>query len=242
MQAIADMECFGELAKDERGCDAVRQKFGSKIARVIETIRAIHAEEGEDTKCVVFIQWDAIAAHLERGLEAVGIKPLVLRGQLLQRQRVISRFVDSKTADSSVLMLSLDQSPTGMNLVCSHHVLLVHPMHAERAEDAVTHEVQAIGRVRRQGQKHIVHVHRFVARGTVEESLSRRHHAVCVQKELRAAVQMAELGPSQIPDTDAHRQPVDQVALPREAKPQELLPSTVSALLQAPSSSHRSIE
>merc|ERR1712048_1155917 len=92
-------------------------------------------------------------------------------------------FVDGKTSDDAVILLSLEQSPVGMNLVCAHHVLLVHLMHAEQPEEAVSYEIQAIGRVRRQGQKSTVHVHRFVARDTVEELLARRHHAAFLQQE-----------------------------------------------------------
>jgi len=160
----------------------LRRRYGSKLAQVIETIQRIQRVEGDSAKCIVFLQWDAVAAQLERGLQAIGITPLTLRGHLMHRQKVIARFVDSVEPDASVLLLSLEQSPTGMNLTCAHHVLLVHPMHAERPEDAVSHELQAIGRVRRQGQTRRVHVYRFVARGTVEEPLARMHHAACAKE------------------------------------------------------------
>jgi len=156
-----------------------RSKWGSKIAKVVERIEEIHEAEGDRTKAIVFVQWELVMAQLEKGLRAVGIEPLVLRGNLMQRQRVLSKFVDHSTSETSTLLLSLEQSPTGMNLVCAHHVLLVHPMYTEVSDEAVSYEMQAIGRVRRQGQLHTVHVHRFVSKGTVEESLARRHHAVC---------------------------------------------------------------
>jgi len=76
-----------------------------------------------------------------------------------------------------------------MNLVCAHHVLLVHPMYADRSSDAASCEMQAIGRVRRQGQQHTVHVHRFVVRDTVEESLAHRHHSLCIGQQAAAAVE-----------------------------------------------------
>jgi len=157
----------------------LRRTYGSKLAKVVETIQGIQQREGDAMKCLVFLQWDALAAHLERSLCAAGIQPLVLRGHLPQRQKVISRFVDGKGPAASVLLLSLEQSPSGMNLIAANHVLLVHPMYAERAEEAVAHELQAIGRARRQGQHRRVHVYRFAATGTVEESLARQHRASC---------------------------------------------------------------
>lgn len=172
---------IGEQLGERGVLDPVRRRFGSKVARVIERVKAIQASEGNSTKCIIFIQWDAVAAHLERAFRSEGISPLALRGHLAHRQKVIAKFIDGRTPEASVLLLSLEQSPTGMNLVCAHHVLLVHPMYAEQAEDAAGYEAQAIGRVRRQGQQHTVHVHRFVARGTVEESLARRHHAAYVR-------------------------------------------------------------
>eukprot|EP00747_Dinoflagellata_sp_TGD_P139193 gnl/TRDRNA2_/TRDRNA2_175870_c0_seq5.p2 gnl/TRDRNA2_/TRDRNA2_175870_c0~~gnl/TRDRNA2_/TRDRNA2_175870_c0_seq5.p2 ORF type:complete len:117 (+),score=17.58 gnl/TRDRNA2_/TRDRNA2_175870_c0_seq5:258-608(+) len=79
-----------------------------------------------------------------------------------------------------------------MNLVCAHHVLLVHPMHADKPSEAVAFEMQAIGRVRRQGQKQTVHIHRFVTRDTVEESLARRHHSVYNAQAASAAAAAAD--------------------------------------------------
>lgn len=60
--------------------------------------------------------------------------------------------------ENRILLLSLERSPAGMNLVCCHHLVLVHPMLAESKDASLSFERQAIGRVRRQGQKEKVHV------------------------------------------------------------------------------------
>mmetsp|Transcript_31100 Transcript_31100/g.103602 ORF Transcript_31100/g.103602 Transcript_31100/m.103602 type:complete len:169 (-) Transcript_31100:30-536(-) len=155
---------------------------------------AIHSTEGEGTKMLVFMQWDAIAAQLERALRFVGVPPLVLRGPLVQRQKVLARFTESQDVEASVLLLSLEHSPAGMNLVCAHHVFLVHPMHAETPEEAAACEAQAIGRARRQGQQQTVHVHRFVALGTAEEALARPGRVAAAQVAAKAAAMAAPLG------------------------------------------------
>jgi hypothetical protein len=170
-----------ETEEAERSTTSLRSQYGSKLCKVIETIQDIQKVEGEATKCLVFIQWDIIALQLECAMRAVGMTPLVLRGHLSQRQKSIATFVEGRSLEASIMLLSLESSPTGMNLACAHHVLLVHPMHADRCEEAALYEMQAIGRVRRRGQNHTVHIHRFFARGTVEEALARRHSELCQQ-------------------------------------------------------------
>jgi len=149
----------------------------------VETVFAIQSKEGDATKCVVFVQWDTVIAQLEKAFVENGLVPLVLRGNLVQRTKVISAFIDQVSASTSVLLLSLEKSPVGMNLTCSHHLLLVHPMFAERLDEAVTYETQAIGRLRRQGQFKAVNVYRFVAKDTVEETTARQHQAEFLRQQ-----------------------------------------------------------
>jgi hypothetical protein len=66
---------------------------------------------------------------------------------------------------------SLQKKAAGMNLQCANHVLLVHPFFAPNREHAAAWEAQAIGRVLRPGQAKTVHVHRFLALGTIEQEL-----------------------------------------------------------------------
>lgn len=105
------------------------------------------------------------------------MKPLVLQGSLMARTLVLRRFMDDTSKDSSILLLSLEQSPSGMNLVCARNVLLVHPMYAKNREEAINFEKQAIGRCVRQGQKRKVNIYRFVTKDTVEAEITQRHHA-----------------------------------------------------------------
>jgi len=153
-------------------------KCGSKIAAIVEKIQEIQGGEGgADEKCVVFIQWDHVMRSLESALRLVGLKPLMLHGPVTMRQTILRQFIDGKDLESSVLLLSLEQSPSGMNLVCARNLLLVHPMSAKNKQEAINFERQAIGRVVRQGQKRKVRIYRFVTKDTVEEEITRRHHA-----------------------------------------------------------------
>merc|ERR1711935_224547 len=76
----------------------LRTSYGSKLACVIETLQAIQKREGQSVKCVVAIQWDTIASHLERGLKNTNVMPIMLRGNALQRQKLLLRFIESQGA------------------------------------------------------------------------------------------------------------------------------------------------
>eukprot|EP00746_Dinoflagellata_sp_MGD_P127724 gnl/MRDRNA2_/MRDRNA2_62227_c0_seq1.p1 gnl/MRDRNA2_/MRDRNA2_62227_c0~~gnl/MRDRNA2_/MRDRNA2_62227_c0_seq1.p1 ORF type:complete len:1902 (+),score=464.19 gnl/MRDRNA2_/MRDRNA2_62227_c0_seq1:92-5797(+) len=167
-------------------------KFGSKMAKIVETLRQIRAEE-PGAKVIMFCQWDRILKFISGVLAELGEpKPLQLRGTSLQRQGIIRDFLSSTKKENGVLLLSLEQSPTGMNLVQCHHVFLIHPMHAQTKERAVAFELQAIGRVRRQGQEKKVVVHRFVTQNTVEEEITKRHQTHLDEAEEKATDEKAK--------------------------------------------------
>ena len=114
----------------------------------------------------------------------VGIEAFVLRGSATTRSQILRDF---KATPKSVLLLSLEQSPSGMNLVNANHCLLVHPMFTGSQEEADRFESQAIGRICRQGQTKPCFIYRFVTKDTIEEELLRKNHSDIVP---------AELGPS----------------------------------------------
>lgn len=167
-------------------------KFGSKMAKIVETLRQVRAEE-PGAKVIMFCQWERILKFIAGTLKELGEPaPLILKGAMLQRQAIIRDFLKSNKKEHGVLLLSLEQSPTGMNLVQCHHVFLIHPMHAQTKERAVAFELQAIGRVRRQGQEKKVIVHRFVTENTVEEEMTKRHQTHLDEAEVKASEEKAK--------------------------------------------------
>ncbi|CAD7956650.1 unnamed protein product [Amoebophrya sp. A120] len=89
---------------------------------------------------------------------------------------------------TNILLLSLETSAAGTNLaeVC-HHCLLVHPMNATTVDKAISFELQAIGRIRRYGQKaKEIHVWRFLTLNSVEEEIVREHaEAIKLRQETK---------------------------------------------------------
>merc|ERR1711920_962790 len=107
-----------------------------------------------------------------------GISCAQLQGSTSARGNIIQDWQTNDASSTYVLILSLAQSASGTNLTAASHVVFLHPMLASTAERAVGHELQAIGRARRHGQRReTVHVWRFVTADTVEQAITERHQA-----------------------------------------------------------------
>lgn len=137
--------------------------FGSKIASLVARVQEVQ-RAGE--KAVVFAQWQDLIFKIHSALLYFGVPSAVLGGDAFDRAAVLQRFEEA--TDLPVLLLSLEDSASGTNMAHANHVLLVHPMVACSAEEQRAYEAQAVGRVRRWGQRRRVQVWRFVMEGTIE--------------------------------------------------------------------------
>merc|ERR1719482_2557556 len=102
---------------------------------------------------------------------------LVLQGSVWGRSNILKEFA---LKENGVLLLSLESSPSGMNLIHANHCLLVHPMSTDNADTAIAWERQAIGRICRQGQEKKCHIYRFATKSTIEEDLFKAQHGGAV--------------------------------------------------------------
>lgn len=73
-----------------------------------------------------------------------------------------------------MVLLSLERSASGMNLIEANYVVLLDPMDGT-VEEARAYEIQALGRAHRQGQNQKVTLVRFVIQDSVEEELYLRN-------------------------------------------------------------------
>eukprot|EP00398_MALV-I-01_sp_L67-1_P000730 gene730-848_t len=178
-----DIQMHEEMQKqrdEAKTVDKRRHQVGSKVFAIVQLLEKIR-DEGNGDKVVIFIQWNAIRDTLtEKIKEAMGFPPHVLKGALTNRQNVLRDFNTGKEAKDQVLVLSLEESTSGMNLVAANHCLFVHPMFGVRAFDE---EYQAIGRVRRQGQTKDCFVYRFYTKDTIEEKLMKEHSAEFAKRD-----------------------------------------------------------
>ena len=89
--------------------------------------------------------------------------------------------------DPRVLLLELhNESASGANLTTANHAIFVHPLHVDKLQTYMACETQAIGRVRRYGQKRTVNLYRFLAADTVDSRLFETRRAEVADYVARA--------------------------------------------------------
>lgn len=142
--------------------------WSSKLCSLTATLEQIHLDEPR-AKVIVFTQWESLRLQISSALMEIGVTHLLLEGSIFERTRVLQAFQSDE--NTSLLLLSLEQSASGTNLTVANHVFLMHPMLASSEAEAVSFEAQAIGRVVRMGQTRPVHIWRFVTAYTLEQDL-----------------------------------------------------------------------
>ena len=71
----------------------------------------------------------------------------------------------------------------GANLTTANHAIFVHPLHVPSLQKYIACETQAIGRVRRYGQKKKVHLWRYLATDTIDTTIYEERTAAAEQLE-----------------------------------------------------------
>lgn len=142
--------------------------YGTKLAACVEYILKIQAV-GECA--VLYAQWSHIIKVYARVLRREGLRVGVLGGNTASRATMLRCVVDG---DFDVVLMCLDSSISGMNLVRANHVMFIHPLFGSDSYVRQKEE-QAIARVYRHTQQRSVHVLRLAFKGTTEEAALRIH-------------------------------------------------------------------
>ncbi|MFJ9579675.1 DEAD/DEAH box helicase [Streptomyces sp. NPDC101191] len=153
----------GTGTRAQAGARALRLAGRSgKLALLDEVLDTIVAEDGS---VLVFTQYVTMARLLAGHLAARGIGAQLLHGgtPVAERERMVDRF---QAGEVPVFLLSLKAAGTGLNLTRAGHVV-----HYDRWWNPAVEE-QATDRAYRIGQTQPVQVHRFIAEGTVEDSIA----------------------------------------------------------------------
>jgi SNF2 family DNA or RNA helicase len=153
--------------ENEEPIDETRLKYGSKLAAVLSLLSRIH-EESDDDKSIVFVQWRSISNKLFGALQECSLKVFSLHGTTKKREAILRQW---ESEPKGILLLSLDDDTSGMNLVAANHCLIVHPILTYTAAKAHRQEEQAVGRIVRQGQVKACFIYRFRTLNTIEETL-----------------------------------------------------------------------
>jgi non-specific serine/threonine protein kinase len=145
------------------GDGAWSEADSGKFARLRDIAEVVAAKQ---EKMLVFTQFREVTGPLTHFLESVFQRPgLVLHGEteVKKRKDLVRRFQEDEGV--GFFVLSLKAGGSGLNLTAASHVV-----HFDRWWNPAV-ENQATDRAFRIGQTKNVLVHKFVARGTVEEKI-----------------------------------------------------------------------
>lgn len=144
-----------------------KNKFLSKIERVVEIIRGVKPDE----RVLVFTQFADLEAKVAKVLEAHDVKAARLQGTAHSKSGAVASFQQDKleSGDARVLLLNVsDESASGINLTTANHAIFVHPLLSQTQEEYVAWRTQAVGRIRRYGQLRKCHIYNIIARDTID--------------------------------------------------------------------------
>ncbi len=133
-----------------------------KLELLDELLDTVLAEGGST---LVFTQYVAMGALIERHLADRGVDTLFLHGgtTVKRREEMVAAF---QNGEKRVFLLSLKAAGTGLNLTRAGHVI-----HYDRWWNPAV-EDQATDRAYRIGQTQPVQVHKLIAEGTVEDRVA----------------------------------------------------------------------
>lgn len=149
---------------------SLNQRFGTKIARLVELISNIRQDSNQG-KILVFAKWDALLKQIEFALNQLKVETARPSGNIYKIKAEFARFYNDKSTD--VLLLSTQSNLSGSHLVIANNIIFVHPFDDEPA-DAYKHWEQAVSRMQRYGQPRDIHVWYLLSKNTIEESLTFR--------------------------------------------------------------------
>ncbi len=148
--------CDPRLLKLDNVNDCNSQKLDDLMSLVATLL-----EEGRNI--LLFSQFTSMIKIIEESLTSENIDYVKLTGQTKDRKTVIEKF---QNGEVKLFLISLKAGGVGLNLTQADTVIHYDPWWNPAVED------QATDRSHRIGQKKAVFVYKFIAKGTVEETIS----------------------------------------------------------------------
>lgn len=139
--------------------------WGTKIEQICQLIQN---EIPEDEKIILFCQFKDLTETVDKALHDKGIGRIRLTGSSSAKSKALGRFQDPKATERVLVLQADDESASGANLTVANHVIFVSPLLADSPGQYQAQETQAIGRVKRFGQKKHVYIHRFLTLDTID--------------------------------------------------------------------------
>jgi SNF2 family DNA or RNA helicase len=141
-------------------------KYGTKMGSVLKYLDNLLITNTE-ARVIIFSHITPFLQHIGKVLKQFNINNTFVHGNVHIRNKAINEFKDNKLR---VLLMSLEFSASGTNLVEASHIFILSPSTGTKKQIAAK-EAQAIGRAARMGQSGKLTVVRFVMLSTPEQSL-----------------------------------------------------------------------
>lgn len=137
--------------------------YGAKLDAATDILESIQAKGDQ---AILFVQYEEQLEEAERALADRQIPAVVVkRGSGAGAQIAAFRTNDEHTV---IVLNSSDETAAGSNLQNANHVIFLSPLLEDSQYNYEATMAQAIGRVRRHGQKKQIYVYRIVALDTID--------------------------------------------------------------------------
>lgn len=139
-------------------------KYKSKLEEILEEIKKIPNNE----KIIIFTQYHNLILKLAKMFDQIDFKYIVLKGVPKKINIRLQKFKNN--TEIRVILMSIEQAASGVNLQEANHVFFAHPIFGLSQEKTLELYRQCIGRAHRIGQEKKVFCKIFITSHTIEET------------------------------------------------------------------------
>lgn len=161
------LQAFNLLWADRLSLSTVATAHGAKIDAAVKLLQQIAAK---DEQAILFVQFENQLEEVEAALDESDIQAVVVKS-VKEAGNQIADFRESagaKDQKTVIVLNASDETAAGSNLQNANHVIFLGPLLRDTQYGYDSTMAQAIGRVRRHGQKRDIHVYRLVALDTID--------------------------------------------------------------------------
>lgn len=151
-------------------------KYSSKLLGLYNYVKKL-IQTDPNSRIILFLQFSDLTEFIAKCFKELQIPYARVAGNVYQRQNAIKKFKESK--DVRLIMMSSEDSVSGINLTEATHIILLHPFWTGKGEEIdLAYEKQGISRAYRSGLDHPLKVVRFAVRDSVEDEITKRRHNI----------------------------------------------------------------
>jgi SNF2 family DNA or RNA helicase len=171
-KAQVKVDCV--VTGEDLGCSKDHEaggQWGAKLTNIVASVKNM-IDAGD--RVIVFVQFKDLKAKVAEALTSRGIGVVQVKGTVASQIKALDIMQEEviKKTDPRCLLLTMDdESSSGINLTTCNHAVFVHPLLASSQQLYEAYETQAIGRIKRYGQKKTVFVHRFICTDTIDTEI-----------------------------------------------------------------------